>query len=479
MPRFQLIERPASRPAARARRRADDGPRALGAGGVEHDDGDARAHERQGGGRVQHLGAEGGELRRLLVARRAQRARRRHDARVGGHEAVDVGPDLDPFGVERRAEQRGGEVGAAAAQRGRRAVDRGADEALGDRDPAGGGQREQALARARRQRLHVRRRPTVAVVGHHERTDVDPGGGQTRASTPRPPAGCSTARPGRPRASSSAGRSMRPAAAPRSRPSASASSAIAGIALAPPGRPQRPRRGGRPARRARRDRAGVAGMHRGARPSNVSVTLASALTTIRGRSGTRERTIADEPADRAGVGTDVPPNLATIMPVRRHPAFRRAAGGGRPGGPTGMIVAVRRNVGGRRGGYRPADRDRPHPDCRPAGGGGERARGGDGRTPGAGRMVHAVTASLDAAIGALVDRHAATARELPGAALALPWIAEDAAGLRGSSTKPRPHAARPPSSTCWPAGRALELPPGGRGARGRRASAPRGWTSAR
>ena len=47
-------------------------------------------------------------------------------------------------------------------------------------------------------------------------------------------------------------------------------------------------------------------------------------------------------------------------------------------------------------------------------------------------MVHAGDGvALDAAIAALVDRHAATARELPGATLALPAMAEDAAALRG------------------------------------------------
>ncbi len=46
-------------------------------------------------------------------------------------------------------------------------------------------------------------------------------------------------------------------------------------------------------------------------------------------------------------------------------------------------------------------------------------------------MVHAADgASLDAAIAALVDRHAAAARELPGVALALPAITEDATALR-------------------------------------------------
>jgi aspartate kinase len=47
------------------------------------------------------------------------------------------------------------------------------------------------------------------------------------------------------------------------------------------------------------------------------------------------------------------------------------------------------------------------------------------------RVVHAGDgAALDAAIAALVDRHAVTARELPGATLALPAIIEDADALR-------------------------------------------------
>jgi aspartate kinase len=46
-------------------------------------------------------------------------------------------------------------------------------------------------------------------------------------------------------------------------------------------------------------------------------------------------------------------------------------------------------------------------------------------------MVHAADgAQLDTAIAALIDRHAATARELPGASLALPAIADDATTLR-------------------------------------------------
>ena len=38
--------------------------------------------------------------------------------RIAGEHAVDVGPDFDFFGVDRRAHERGGEIGAAAAERG-------------------------------------------------------------------------------------------------------------------------------------------------------------------------------------------------------------------------------------------------------------------------------------------------------------------------------------------------------------------------
>ena len=42
----------------------------------------------------------------------------RHDAGVGGEDAVDVGVDLADVGLERRGEGDGGGVGAAAAERG-------------------------------------------------------------------------------------------------------------------------------------------------------------------------------------------------------------------------------------------------------------------------------------------------------------------------------------------------------------------------
>ena len=56
------------------------------------------------------------------------------NARVAGEHAVDVGPDLDLFGADAGADDGGGEVGAAAAERGGDAVFGGADEAAHDDD---------------------------------------------------------------------------------------------------------------------------------------------------------------------------------------------------------------------------------------------------------------------------------------------------------------------------------------------------------
>ncbi len=95
-------------------------------------------------------------------------------------------------GAERRAEQRGGEVGPAAAQRRRYAVRRRTDEPLRHRDQAVLEQRAQTLARPGVEYLHVGSGAAEAVVGHHDRPDIDPGrgnpGGAHRAGhQPRAP----------------------------------------------------------------------------------------------------------------------------------------------------------------------------------------------------------------------------------------------------------------------------------------------------
>ena len=66
----------------------------------------------------QHLGAAGRHLEHLLVADGRQLLGVRHDARIGGEDAVDVGVDLADVGVERRGQRDRRGVGAAAAERG-------------------------------------------------------------------------------------------------------------------------------------------------------------------------------------------------------------------------------------------------------------------------------------------------------------------------------------------------------------------------
>ena len=70
----------------------------------------------QDGGGVQHLGAEVGEFGRFFKADDFHAQGIGADARIGGHDAVDVGPDFDGIGGKRSTDKRTGEVGTAAAQ---------------------------------------------------------------------------------------------------------------------------------------------------------------------------------------------------------------------------------------------------------------------------------------------------------------------------------------------------------------------------
>ncbi len=96
-------------------------------------------------------------------------------------------------------------------------------------------------------------------------------------------------------------------------------------------------------------------------------------------------------------------------------------------------------------------------------------------------LVHAGNAAaLDGAIAALAERHRATARELPGAALALPAIADDAADPRARAGPPRSAACSDRRSStrsldAASSGAAGSSPPHSRA----RASPPRGSTSGR
>ena len=80
-------------------------PSQAGVAAVEHQHGNVLFDGRQDGGRMQHLGAEVGQLGGLLKADDLDAQSIGADARIGGHDAVHVGPDLDGLGLERAADQ--------------------------------------------------------------------------------------------------------------------------------------------------------------------------------------------------------------------------------------------------------------------------------------------------------------------------------------------------------------------------------------
>ncbi|MNS27702.1 hypothetical protein D3C72_596560 [compost metagenome] len=94
---------------------------------------------------VQHLGAEAGELEHLVERDLGQQRGLRHDPRVGGEDAVDVGVDLAHVGFERGRQRHRGGVGAAPAQRADLAVVGHALEARHHRHEAVGQQLAQAF----------------------------------------------------------------------------------------------------------------------------------------------------------------------------------------------------------------------------------------------------------------------------------------------------------------------------------------------
>ena len=115
------------------RERGDARALAGGVAAVEHEDGDVLLDGRQDGGRVQDLCAEVGQFGGLFKADGLDAVGVGDDARIGGEDAVHVGPDFDGLGLEGAADQRAGEVGAAAAQGGGDAGFVGGDEAAHDR----------------------------------------------------------------------------------------------------------------------------------------------------------------------------------------------------------------------------------------------------------------------------------------------------------------------------------------------------------
>ena len=85
---------------------------------------------------LQHFCADAGKLEHLLERHLVELARLRHDARVGGVDAVDVGVDVAAVGLHASGDGDRGRVGAAAAERRDAAVLADALEAGDDGDRA-------------------------------------------------------------------------------------------------------------------------------------------------------------------------------------------------------------------------------------------------------------------------------------------------------------------------------------------------------
>ena len=139
---------PAAVRALTGKRRRGHSLRHFGAGRVgigewAHEHRNAAAGHGNERARVQHLGAVVRQFGRLARVELGNDPRVRHDARIGGEQPRHILPERYPGGAEPAREQRGGEVGAAAAQRRDLALGGGTDEPRHDRDDAARKQREQ------------------------------------------------------------------------------------------------------------------------------------------------------------------------------------------------------------------------------------------------------------------------------------------------------------------------------------------------
>ena len=167
---------------------------------VEDHDGDARASQGQGSGRVQNPGAEGGQLGGLLVAGDAARVRAegtiRGSAVINPSTSVQIStrsaPSAAPSSAAVKSEPpRPNVVGNPGGG--------GADEALRYRNASGFGQRLQLVSSPLVQHLGIRGGAAEASVGHQDRADVYPIRIETRLRPwPPPPAASSRAHPGPP-----------------------------------------------------------------------------------------------------------------------------------------------------------------------------------------------------------------------------------------------------------------------------------------
>ena len=167
----------------------------VGALRVQDADRDVARDGRLNRRRVQHLGAEVGQLGRLGERQVRHDLRRRDEPGIGGEHAVHVGPDLDFARAEAGADDRRRVVRPAAAERGRDARGRGADESAQHRDAAGGQRADRPASSAPRWSRGRRAPPPDGRRWSRPPAARRPTRPRARARpAPRPPCGCSRSR---------------------------------------------------------------------------------------------------------------------------------------------------------------------------------------------------------------------------------------------------------------------------------------------
>ena len=122
---------------------------------------------------MQHLGPVVGQLRRLPIAHFGQHDGIFHQARIGAHDAVDVGPDPQLTGIQSTRQNRRGEVRTAAAQRGGTAIQGGAIETGDNGQNILRQQRPQYFGTLFARRIQQRRRVAETSIGDDHLAGID------------------------------------------------------------------------------------------------------------------------------------------------------------------------------------------------------------------------------------------------------------------------------------------------------------------
>ena len=151
----------------------DERARAADVVRVQHAHRNAAIDSRRDRLRMQHLGPEPRQLRRLDVRNAVDDPRRGDEARIARHHAVDVRPYLDLTRARRRADDRRAVVRAAASEGRRRAVDGPSDEAAHHRDQIPLDQRHKHALCGLRGLVHQRTGLAEARVGDHDLFRID------------------------------------------------------------------------------------------------------------------------------------------------------------------------------------------------------------------------------------------------------------------------------------------------------------------